>query len=101
MGLLNILNPFSKEKDRLNMYKDMFLDDEGQLSEVGSYILADLHEFCHCSATFTGNDAVEIARMSGRREAFNWIFQSIVSNGVDAINKHVIINKAVQENEYE
>jgi len=67
-----VTRPFRNQKHIVNSYKTVFTP-EGYLSEDAKLVLGHLGQFCGCEVTDYGSDPTQMARMSGRLEAFNWI----------------------------
>lgn len=51
-------------------FRTLFKGDDGSLNEAAKVALADLRAFCHGTQSNFSKDALEMARMEGRREVF-------------------------------
>ncbi len=51
-------------------YRNIFQGDKGDLHEASKIALADLRTFCNGTKSSFSTDALEMARMEGRREVF-------------------------------
>lgn len=51
-------------------FRALFKGQDGQLNEAAKIALADLRTFCHGTQSNFSKNALEMARMEGRREVF-------------------------------
>jgi hypothetical protein len=51
-------------------FRQIFGGDNGELNEAAKVALADLRYFCNGTKSNFNTDALEMARMEGRREVF-------------------------------
>lgn len=51
-------------------YRNIFQGDKGDLHEASKVALADMRTFCNGTKSNFSTDALEMARMEGRREVF-------------------------------
>jgi hypothetical protein len=61
------------EKNKEQAYRTTFTGDNEKTHESGKQVLGDLRAFCGATKSNYSSDALEMARMEGRREVFNRI----------------------------
>lgn len=88
-----------KERDRISDYKDIFMDGTEGVSDIGERILKDIGWFCHIGSVHTGDTPTEVARMSGRREAYNWIYKSIYNDRLGDLDGEIRILREQEHRE--
>lgn len=64
-------NIFNKNKER--SYRNAFQGSDGKAHEAAKAVLADLRYYCGATKSNFSHDALEMAKLEGRREVFNRI----------------------------
>jgi len=77
-----ILRPYVTRNRVARAFKNVF-NPHGELFEDQKIVLKELHTFCYSNATHHSNDPMCMARVSGRREMYNWI---VGMTGYDAFD---------------